>query len=279
MGNDGRTSCLQENGECRTTDSVFASHDPEDVPDDWHRHIIRFSSYKPIEQLHGAVREQLSHLRDWAILPRSNAAMQFPTDFALIASPDEQLASLTTSLLSSPSIKDIHPDRTIRGLLKSEQPDIEVSRTQNASLNAGESDAVEKRPGRLSTRWSIETEQRLSDIVAELKHDAKVIQSRRGAHDRSQGKGEEPQMCKRASACDDADSTVGGTDRHLLPWGHLDSIDLDDEESWQEEGQRRQLLAGTNQVTTALGASKLWNEGFKGDGIRVGTLHVLASCV
>lgn len=197
--------------------------------------------------------------------------MDFPTDFALIASSEEQLSSLTASLLSSPSIRDIHPDRTIRGLLESDAQ-TESSGTQNVSLNAGASGAIEKKPGRLSTKWSIGSEQSVSDIVADLKHDAKVIQARRAAHDRSQGNDDDTPICKR-SQCDDdvqGQSSAQGTDRHLLPWGKLDSIDLDDEESWQEEGQRRQLLASTNQVATALGAPKLWNSGFRGGGIRVG---------
>ena len=154
--------------------------------------------------------------------------MEFPTDFALIAAPDELLPSLTASLLSSPGIRDIHPDRTIRGLLETEsRADEEASGGQNVSLSAAMSGSIEKKPGRLSTRWSTDSEQSLSDIVADLKHDAKVIQARRAAHDRSQGNDATP-MCK-STQCADADDqiSVPGTDRHLLPWGKLDSIDID----------------------------------------------------
>ena len=164
--------------------------------------------------------------------------------------------------------------RQIRGLLEAEsQGNAESHGAQNISLRAAVSGSIAKKPGRLSTKWSTDSEQSLSDIVADLKHDAKVIQSRRTAHDRSQGSDDTP-MCKRTQLCDDSDShsSAPGAPRHLLPWGQLDSIDIDDEDSWQEEGQRRQLLAGTQQVATALGASKLWNQGFRGGGIRVGTL-------
>jgi hypothetical protein len=270
---------VQGSGQCSVIDSEFTSSISKSIPSHWQRHIVRFSSYQPVEEHHEAVRKRLAHLDGWAVLPRSNAAMDFPTDFALVASSDEQFPSITASLLSSASVRDIHPDRTLRGLLKTEGQSSTQTNTHNVSLSAGASGDVEKKPGRISTRWSIDAEQTLHDIVAELKHDAKVIQARRAAHDRSQGKAEDnTPTCKAHALCDSnatSQDIVQGPDRHLLPWGQLDSIDLEDEVSWQEEAQRRHLLSRTNQVATALGASKLWNEGFRGDGIRVGKFPLL----
>jgi hypothetical protein len=63
--------------------------------------------------------QALSHLQQhWAWLERSNkAALQYPSDFALLSVAPLQLPALRLALQAVSGFRDVHPDRRIRGLL------------------------------------------------------------------------------------------------------------------------------------------------------------------
>jgi hypothetical protein len=256
-------------------DTTLRFQNPVNCSDGWERHIVRFKDYHRVDVLHAAIEERLAHSSHWKLLPRSNAAVDFPTDFAVVAFAAAEKAALSAALLSVPSVRDIHPDRTLRSLQHAEDKKKHAESNTAASLTAGNAgDTGKKQSGRLHTRWSIDHEQHVSEIVADLKKDAAVIQARRDVYERVARGSVHTVQCGsppcngRAQAYD---SPVPKSERHLMPWGELDSIDLEDSDAWEAEGQRRKLLGNSAQVATALGAGKLWGQGFRGGGIRVGT--------
>lgn len=85
----------------------------------WQTCIVRFAEYKMLSEHKQALGKALAHLQQhWAWLERPNkAALQHPSDFALLSVAPLQLQVLRAALQQVSGFRDMHPDRRIRGLL------------------------------------------------------------------------------------------------------------------------------------------------------------------
>jgi len=67
----------------------------------------------------GSLLQGLNHLQgQWKWVDRVNKAVQFPSDFALLAVSRPKLGQVQQALKQVPGFRDIHPDKAIRGALK-----------------------------------------------------------------------------------------------------------------------------------------------------------------
>lgn len=240
----------------------------------WQRHIVRVREYQPLAQLHSHLTEYLISYDGWKFADRANPAQKFPTDFAVVTVSSCFTHVILEALQNLATVKDVTPDRQLRSL-QSEREGISKESQHEDGVKVG------KPSGRLRTRWSLEGSQLAESEANELKTSAAVLQARRSAH----------QTAHRAVPILDKDSTapqlgLGDSNdsnskekanRHLMPWGSLADIDLDDAEAWTAEAQRRQLLGSGTQVSDAMGAPKLWSQGYKGKNVRVGMCLLLLS--
>eukprot|EP00892_Ulva_mutabilis_P010988 jgi/Ulvmu1/8261/UM041_0072.1 len=227
----------------------------------WQNHIVRLNEYRHLAQVHSSLREHLTELEGWKVIERSNSALAFPTDFAVISVSSSHADAVIGTLLDLSYVKDVRPDRQLRSLQGQESQ--EVGRQQFSA----DSD-VQKSSGRLRTRWSNEAPELIEDGIDELRNAAAILQARKSAHERSQS----GLSLRKADSANGSGigSVHSRSARHLLPWGPLAEIDLNNSESLRSEVHVRHMLGAGTQVSAALGAPKLWSQGYKGKNVRVG---------
>lgn len=255
--------CVQGDNACpassRSGDSVdFESHTCA-FQTTWHNHIVRFHEYQPIAKIHTHLREHLIALDGWKLVDRANPALAFPTDFAVITVSSSLASTIVNSVLGLAFVKDVTLDRQLRSLQGREIED-----SNPAQVGGGE---VKKPDGRLRTRWSLEAPQSIEDDVNALRNSAAILQARKSAHESSVRTATSPHRADTNSNAHRVDDKVA---RHLLRWGTLADLDLNDSHALSLEAHKRQMLGGGTQVSAALGAPKLWSQGYKGKNIRVG---------
>lgn len=196
---------------------------------------------------------------------RTNPARAFPTDFAVVTVSSSFTDVIVTALQSLAAVKDVSVDRQLRSL-HSKGNESHQNQRERGNL-------AEKPSGRLRTRWSLEGARSVEQDVEELKSSAVVVQARRSAHEAMRSV-TTLQNASTPSPSLTAESSAQ-THRHLLPWGQLAEIHLDDSDAWSAEAQRRHMLGSGTQVSDAMGAPKLWSQGYKGKNIRVGRCLIL----
>jgi hypothetical protein len=217
------------------------------------------------------VSKLLQSHASWSVVSRNPLAAHYDTDFVVIKSATFAVAALSRALLASPHIRDIHPDKVIRRPLAipsdTDPPNEQDEAMHHASRFGYEADGtITKLPGRLHTAWSHETA--LTDTDG-LREHASTLRSRFQAH--TQSLGHIHTTCHTPKNVS-AHSVSAGRDlgaypaRHLELWGEL----VREEAEAGEVSRHGRRLAGSQQVTTTLKAPFIWQQGFKGTGIRVG---------
>lgn len=197
---------------------------------------------------------------------RANPALAFPTDFAVVTVSSSFTNVIVTALQRLAAVKDVSADRQLRSVL---------SKGHDSGRNLREHrNLAEKPSGRLRTRWSLGGPRSVDHDVEELKSAAAVVQARRSAHEEAMRSVTALQNTSTKSSSLDPES-IGLTRRHLLPWGQLAEIHLDDSDAWSAEVQRRHMLGSGTKVSDAMGAPKLWSQGYKGKNVRVGMCIML----
>lgn len=228
---------------------------------EWRNHIVRLREYQPVAHIHSSIRTHLSALDGWKLVDRANPALVFPTDFAVVAVSSSVTDSIINALLGLAGVKDVSLDRQLRSLQSTDSDN-------SKHLNSGHG-TVQKPSGRLQTRWSLEAPRSIEEEVHELKHAASVLQARKAAHDGAVQLTSTVHRAYKASNVT-ARSVLGDFTRHLMPWGELVRVNVSSFDELSSEAHKRRLLGSNKQVSSALGAPKLWSQGFKGKNIRVG---------
>ena len=171
------------------------------------RYIVRLASYQPLSQAQDLVAQLLAPLSPWQLAARSPLAHTFDTDFCVIQALPSAIDTLTSALLASSQVRDVHEDRVIRQPLMhhdsrsapaqhSDDPVNSASmqgqshggahgaaRSHGSSFAAGEGeDGISKKGGRLQTKWSWpEGSLDALDATAQREH-AETVRARFAAH-------------------------------------------------------------------------------------------------
>jgi hypothetical protein len=262
--------------------------------DDAQRLIVRLHSYQPLAAAHALVSQLLQQLPAWSFAARSPLVSTFDTDFCVVQAPAGALEAVSAVLSSSERIRDVHEDRMLRKPLaqSKDRGAAQSARNQHSADQAPggagapqwgsgssfvhrEDGTIEKRPGRLSTPWSWEDSE--LDEAGEAGKQAHAENVRARFHAHTQSLVSTP---TNASAALEAFGHDKGAfpARHLQLWGDAIHGGSSEDEgdatggvfSGGARGLGRRLLGGGTQVTSALHAAPLWNEGFRGEKIRVG---------
>lgn len=231
------------------------------------RFIIRLVDYQPLADAQQYVSSALTGVPQWSMAHRAEHAYTFDTDFVVLEAPPSAEARLREALAQQRRVRDVHHDRVVRRPLLHDEEEVPGPK---GSLVSDEDGSVSKRRGRLSTAWSWGDGSQHSHASAQP-HQADVVQQRFEAHQRHirscNATLQQHSAAAHAETDAAADQAPFPAEHHRL-WGDM-LHDCDSDAGAGQLTHQRKLLMG-NQVSAALGAGALWDQGFKGQGIHVG---------
>lgn len=241
------------------------------------RFIVRLLSYQPLAHAQRHISEALSTVPDWQLAYRSRQTYTFDTDFVVLEAPPHSEAALRAALVKERRVRDIHEDKVVRRpLVHRSGSDYDDGSGSSGTFDADDDGTVRKRSGRLSTAWSWDSASEHQHPAPQLRQ-SEVLRQRFEAHQQHMmHSAQRTQSCNASSAQDRVQQhcSQGSRDQAPFPaehhklWGNMLHAD-DNEDAGEQLAHQRRLLMG-NQVSTALNAAALWDQGFKGQGIRVG---------
>ena len=271
---------LQSAQECKIAEqeqSTFRGRcaERESAQDETVDLIVRFNEYRPQEEQEELLSASLCGIASdtdlstelqwcrkagvlrgasWAWIPRENAAKAFPTDFGLVRVASSLVESFKAVLGAVKLVKDVHLDRkfTLEQFLGPKYYQEVMADMANSKVCPVEESATHgKTLARRRLLWQLEDESDDSDL-ANKPPGRRLTRWSFDESDEEELKELEDQQRRQHELRQSRWGASAG-DRELLSSDNL-----------------RTLLASEKQVTSAVNAKALWDQGFSGVGIKTG---------
>ncbi|XP_058460840.1 membrane-bound transcription factor site-1 protease isoform X2 [Malaya genurostris] len=198
-------------------------------------YIVQFDGYyrRAAREKYIKIALNGSKVKNWRILPRSNPASDYPSDFdVLTLEEDAQISMDGINLLKShPSIKSISPQRMVHRTLKYVPVDISVSDVEEEELEK-DNDLDNDLP----LEEEEEEDEEITEFIEKFRNFKRKLST--DANELNDSRSDVQQMA----------SPVGAVNRHT---------------------NRRLLRAIPRQITSLLKADVLWGMGVTGKGVKV----------
>ncbi|CAD7080576.1 unnamed protein product [Hermetia illucens] len=205
-------------------------------------YIVAFNNYYKSTARENYLRAALnpSNVHNWRIIPRSNPASDYPSDFDVILLEEDSSLSGLEAIKSHPLVKSVTPQRMVHRTLKYipvSKDEIEAEQTDN-DLNNGSNDANDEENEKLL--------QELIEILNSNPSESHAVYQRKL---QSLPEINLNQTGKENGSNSQQNATyLNGANRHI---------------------NRRLLRAISRQITSLLRADVLWSLGITGKGIKV----------
>ncbi|XP_055385918.1 membrane-bound transcription factor site-1 protease isoform X2 [Condylostylus longicornis] len=217
-------------------------------------YIVAFNNYYKTVARENYLKAALNHSKiiNWKILPRSNPASDYPSDFDLILLEEDTSLSGLEALKSHPAVKSVTPQRMVHRSLKY----VPIQKDSNKYINDYDNESGESDSTREEQQF-LEDEKFLYELIEKIAHDAEksaesIKNLQRNLHQSST-----------------TESSSGPINEVILNALNNSGIANQTSDDIFKHANRRLLRAIPRQITSMLKADVLWSLGITGKGIKV----------